>query len=116
MHTHTISTPTSTSFLAHLNARGQTARPFIRMDLVLQCVALFAYVTLPLWGAWLANRLVNYTVAVDDLLFAMAWLPIASAIVGICFMRERPIRWGRGWVTFALLNTLALSLITYAFR
>lgn len=68
---------------------------------------IFAYVSFPIWGAWLANYYHLYTVSPQDLLLMMCWMPISAGILGLSFIKNhRPI--SLRLLVFCLLNCCML--------
>lgn len=66
---------------------------------------VFSYVTLPIWGTWLANYYHLHTVSPQDLLLMMCWMPISASILGLSFIKkDRLIPISLRLLVFSLLN------------
>lgn len=72
----------------------------------------FAYVTLPMWGTWLASYYQLHTVSSRDLLLAICWLPASAAIIHLSFTKTR-LHPAIALAVFTALNTLVFLAVWY---
>lgn len=75
---------------------------------------VFAYVTLPIWGMWLASYYQLHTVSSRDLLLAICWMPASAAIIHLSFTKVR-LHSAVSLGIFIVLNTLA-GLVAWYFN
>ncbi|CAK7053867.1 hypothetical protein CUZ56_02099 [Saezia sanguinis] len=78
-----------------------------------QLTIFFAYVTCPLWLAWLANATGYREVSSHDMLVAMAWLPLSCGITALSFMKHGGKHLKRGWLSFIILNAIAVGALVW---
>lgn len=75
-------------------------------------ILAFAYVTLPIWGAWLADFYQLHIVSSQDLLLAICWMPACAAIIYLSFIKTR-LHPAVALAIFVTLNALAISAAWY---
>lgn len=74
---------------------------------------LFAYISLPMWASWLGYYTNYREISSNDMLLAMAWMPISSAIIALSFMKDGRKHFFKASFVFVLLNAIAGACLVW---